>query len=82
MPTLRACSQILWNNLWITRSWLARLHIGHGLRSCAHFLIKGRCAKRERINGVALKWCLARDQLKPGTERNPLTQGLSEYFLT
>ncbi|EPA98147.1 hypothetical protein PG5_13500 [Pseudomonas sp. G5(2012)] len=45
-------------------------------------MIKGRCAKRERINGVALKWCLLRDQPQHGSERNALTQGLPEYFLT
>jgi hypothetical protein len=47
MPALSACAQILWNNLWITRSWLALPYIRHRLRRVARFLTNTRRAKSE-----------------------------------
>jgi hypothetical protein len=47
MPERWACAQILWSNLWITRSWLAQPHIWHSLQPTARFLIKLLRAKPE-----------------------------------
>jgi hypothetical protein len=66
MPELRACAQILWSNLWITRSWLSPPHVRHGLAPVACFLIKRLVQNRSLINGAALKWCLVRIDIGRG----------------
>jgi hypothetical protein len=38
MPGFSACAQILWNNLWITRSWLAQSQVLHSFDPVARFL--------------------------------------------
>ena len=57
MPVLSACAQILWSNLWITRSWLAQHPIWHSLRRAARFLIKVLGQNQSLIKDFALKWC-------------------------
>jgi hypothetical protein len=59
MPVLSACAQILWSNLWITRSWLAQPPIWHSLRRVARFLIKVPGQNQSLIKHFALKWCRA-----------------------
>jgi len=47
MPGILSCAQILWSNLWISRSWLAQSQVLHGLGGVARFLISRMRAKLE-----------------------------------
>ena len=55
MPELQACAQILWSNLWITRSWLSPPHVRHGLPSVARFLTKHPEQTRSRLSRKFVK---------------------------
>jgi len=47
MPGILSCAQILWSNLWISRSWLAQSQVLHGFGGVARFLISQLRAKLE-----------------------------------